>query len=308
MSQKDDVPNALRRALAGLNIEKRIVNCVKDFLTDCIDAESISTMFQELRRLYYDDEVQNVEHQNRITSEYTLNSFVYLYLEAIRVSNILTAKKQDHSVWSRGVNKIFLIEGDLFAFGFGNRKKKKNIVVIPVNTRFDTRISWEKDHTQYPLVSEQTVHGAWLRRWEDSGHSLEDLSRSIATQMETSLVKANGAYSYGTIATVEYQKAIYYLLAISEFDSENRAHSSPEIIEQSVVALLKHYDVYGQGCPMYIPLLGTGRSRAELSYFQSYKLISKTMIEHSQHVQGQIYIVATKEAMREIQGEIGGTL
>ena len=264
-------------------------------------------MFQELKQLYYADNPKGTGYRHRVTSDYTLESFVYLYLEAIRINNRLE-KSLDICIWSRGANSIHLIESDLFKFGFGNRRKQKNIIVIPVNTRFDTHISWEKEHAEYPLVSAQTIHGAWLQRWEDAGHSIEELNRSIVAQLETIPAKANGAYSCGTIVTADDSKATYYLLAIAEFDAENRAQSNPEMIEQAVIALLQYYDLYGQGCTMYLPLLGTGRSRAELSYVQSYELISKTMVEHCKHAQGQIYIVATKDAMEEIQKEIGGTL
>ena len=257
--------------------------------------------------LYYADNPKGTGYRHRVTSDYTLESFVYLYLEAIRINNRLE-KSLDICIWSRGANSIHLIESDLFKFGFGNRRKQKNIIVIPVNTRFDTHISWEKEHAEYPLVSAQTIHGAWLQRWEDAGHSIEELNRSIVAQLETIPAKANGAYSCGTIVTADDSKATYYLLAIAEFDAENRAQSNPEMIEQAVIALLQYYDLYGQGCTMYLPLLGTGRSRAELSYVQSYELISKTMVEHCKHAQGQIYIVATKDAMEEIQKEIGGTL
>ena len=306
MSRKDDVPSALRNALSVLHIDQRIASSIQDFLSDCIGEESMPLMFRDLWQLYYGDDLPEAENHNKVTSEYSLESFIYLYLEAIRVNNKIQ-ESPIFCVWSQGVNSIRLIEGNLFSYGFGNRRKQKNIVVIPVNTRFDTHISWGKEHADYPLVSAQTVHGAWLQRWEDAGHSIDELNRSIATQLETIPAKANGAYSCGTIVTADDTKATYYLLAIAEFDAESRAQSSPDMIEQAVIALLQHYDLYGQGCTMYLPLLGTGRSRAELSYVQSYELISKTMIEHCKYAQGQICIVATKDAMEEIQKEIGGT-
>lgn len=305
MSQKDDVPSALRNALSILDIEQRIARGIQDFLSDFIDPESVPLMFQELRQLYNADGLLSANDQSKLTPEYSLDSFVYLYLEALRVNNRLP-NAQGHCVWSCGANSIYLIEGDLFSFGFGNRKKQKTIVVIPVNTGFDTHISWKQEQSEYPLVSEKTLHGAWLRRWEDAGHSLKELERCIHTQLSTAHVNENGAYPYGTIVSIESDKTVYYLLAISEFDAENRAQSNPGIIQQSVASLLEYYDVHGQGYPLYIPLLGTGRSRASLQYAESYALIRKTMVEHSQHVQGKAYIVATAEAMEELRPVIGG--
>ena len=42
---------------------------------------------------------------------------------------------------------------------------------------------------------------------------------------------------------------------------------------------------------MYIPLLGTGRSRANLSYQDSFDLILDTFMKHKQLLQGKISIV-----------------
>lgn len=305
LNQKDDVPSALRNALSILGVEQRIACGIQDFLSDFIEPESVPLMYQELRQLYSTDGFPGANDQTKVMPEYSLESFIYLYQEAIRVSNRL-ANAQGHCVWSCGANSICLIEGDLFSFGFGNRRKQKTIVVIPVNTGFDTHISWKKEQSEYPLVSEKTLHGAWLKRWEDAGHSLKELEQSIHAQLSTAYVSKNGTYPYGTIVSIECDKATYYLLAISEFDAKNRAQSNPGIIQQSVVSLLEYYDVHGQGYPLYLPLLGTGRSRASLQYAESYALICKTMVEHSQNVQGEIYIVATKEAMEKIRPVIGG--
>lgn len=307
MSQQNDVPTALRNAITTIGIEKRIANSVQDFIADCIDTESVSLMYQDLRQLYIDDDRLDAKHKSKVLPAYSLDAFIYLYLEALRVNNKLP-KAQDRRVWSRGVNSICLIEGDLFAFGFGNRKNQKAIVVIPVNTGFDTHITWKKEQADYPLVSDQTLHGAWLRRWEDAGNSLEELGQDINAQLSKVPVNEHGAFPYGTIVAMDSEKAVYYLLAISEFDAENRAQSNPGMIRQSVIALLKHYDKYGQGYPLYLPLLGTGRSRAALSYVESYALISETMVEHCQYAQGKIFIVATEEAMKEIETAIGGNL
>ena len=47
---------------------------------------------------------------------------------------------------------------------------------------------------------------------------------------------------------------------------------------------------------MYIPLLGTGRSRANLSFQDSFDLIINTFMKHKQLLQGEITIVIHPKA------------
>ena len=54
----------------------------------------------------------------------------------------------------------------------------------------------------------------------------------------------------------------FILLALSEFDENNKAQSSKDEVIKSLRSLLEFYDVNGQGYQMYITLMGTGRSRA----------------------------------------------
>ena len=65
-----------------------------------------------------------------------------------------------------------------------------------------------------------------------------------------------------------------------------------------------YYDRCGQGDPMAIPLLGTGMSRAYLSYQDSFDLIRETILANKQLIQGKVFIVATPEAYEQIL--IGG--
>ena len=88
------------------------------------------------------------------------------------------------SIWKHGLNSIDVQSGDLFRFGFDNRHKKKNIVVIPVNTAFDTHVTRKLEGETYPLVSENTIHGQWLVRLKETGENLNRIDERIADSLK----------------------------------------------------------------------------------------------------------------------------
>ena len=106
-----------------------------------------------------------------------------VFIEAVKINNVAIDNK-DAIIWNNGSNSIEIVEGDIFKFAFENRSKTtKNIVVIPVNTAFDTYVSTKLETDGIPLVSENTLHGKWLIRWIRSGESVADLDSRIAESL-----------------------------------------------------------------------------------------------------------------------------
>lgn len=88
--------------------------------------------------------------------------------------------KNDESpsiIWKCGKNRVTVIEGDLFKFGFDNRGNDKNIVVIPVNTSFETYVTRKFEVEPKPIVSATSIHGA-----EQS--ELTDLDKRIQQSLD----------------------------------------------------------------------------------------------------------------------------
>lgn len=105
----------------------------------------------------------------------------------------------------------------------------------------------------------------------------------------------NKKHEIGEIAVIEQNNVIYYLLAISIFDKNNRSVSTKNDIEKAIRSLLVFYDLYGQGIPMYMPLVGTGRSRAGLDYNDSIIMIVDNINSNCDLVQGRISIAVKKD-------------
>lgn len=90
------------------------------------------------------------------------------------------------------------------------------------------------------------------------------------------------------------------MLAVSSFDKNNVARSSAENIKKALIKLLEFYDVNGQGYDLYIPLIGTGRSRAGLSLQDAYNLITTVLKDNKDKIYGNIHVVLEAETAKAI--------
>lgn len=305
LAQKDDVPSAMRNALSMLNITEKTAKGFSDFLADNIDAHRYDDLVADVRQLARS--VLNSGPESDNISMFLTRAFI----EAVKIDNVAIDNK-NAVIWNNGRNSIEIVEGDIFKFAFGNRSNTiKNIVVIPVNTAFDTQVSTKLETDGIPLVSENTLHGQWLIRWIRSGKSLANLDYRIVEslnyqgKMPFGISKSkNGkadCYEIGTTAIIDIGKAVFYLVATAAFDERNNAYSTREEIKTALTELLKIYDNFGQGYPMYIPLFGTGRSRVGLSCQESFDLIKQTLVENKNRIQGHVKIVVVSEAMKDIR-------
>ena len=305
LTQKDDVPSAMRNALSMLNITEKTAEGFSDFLADNIDAHRYDDLMADVSQLAGSVLTNGPEGDD--ISMFLTRAFI----EAVKKDNVAIDNK-NAVIWNNGSNSIEIIEGDIFKFAFENRSRTiKNIVVIPVNTAFDTHVSTKLETEGTPLVSENTLHGQWLIRWVRSGKSVTDLDSRIVESLncqgkmpsnksKTKNGKAD-CYEIGTTVIIDIGKAAFYLVATAAFDERNNAHSTREEIKTALIELLKIYDNFGQGYPMYIPLFGTGRSRAGLSYQESFELIKQTLVENKNRIQGHVKIVVVSEAMKNIK-------
>ena len=208
-------------------------------------------------------------------------------------------------IWKRGISQIDLVVGDLFQC----KSRNKAILVIPVDTAFSTVVTQNIEKDNRPCVSEKTIHGKWLLRMHKAGLDFQEINQRIHLFLQQYGAKDNaneGAkseYPIGTIAVLDKDEHVYFLLAISTFDDNNIAHSSKEELGRAIDQLLKQYNEVGQGYDMYIPLLGTGRSRIGLTTSRSVEFLKSKLLEHKDLIQGKVSIVIRPEDYQMMQLE-----
>ena len=220
---------------------------------------------------------------------------------------------KNNTIWKNGSGEISIEYNDLFKIA-GNVKHRsdKYILAIPVNDAFDIIVDENISNVEYPLVSSNTLHGLWLKYMYRVGSSKEDIEKKIELSLKniipvneyTRQEKTRGnlkSYSIGTVASVSDLNGVnYYLLSISKFDFHNTAHSSPSNIQLAVNRLIEYYNVHGQGYDLYIPVMGAGLSRSDLTKKEALQVIKSTLLANQKNIYGKIHIVIYEKDKNEI--------
>lgn len=228
--------------------------------------------------------------------------FVSFIVSLVWVLYICKVKK----IWTKGKNKVTAIYGDIYKIGFDKRNKNSKIVVIPVNDTFETIVENSSETITKPLVSEHTNHGKWTKLFcKYNKITPEELNERIQNNLlmqgyspikvYTKEEKQRGnlnSYELGTVAIIDGINGVkFYLLAISKFDCLNNAQSTKKEVRNAIESLIDYYDKNGQADPMFIPLMGTGKSRANMTHIQFFNVIKSCILTSEKSITGEINIV-----------------
>ena len=206
--------------------------------------------------------------------------------------------KRSSLIWEHGTGKIKAIYGDIIKIGFPQKNKGEKIVVVPVNNCFDTIVG-------DGVVSAKTIHGQWIKNMNKHGVSTAKLDEIIGqaiinqglrpTKVYTRKKKSKGkleCFPIGTVLPIAAVNGLtYYLLALSEFDENLNAQCSKEDFVGCIQSLISFYDRNGQGNPAYLPLMGTGLSRVNISQSESLNIIVNMFRLNRDKIHGELNVV-----------------
>lgn len=304
MNNHDDIPSALRMSLSYTQIYEWTEQNYEEFMSNYLDEAKLEDAVNEFVRIINNDE-RIIDKDALLSKAGDKNVFLAdLLIETIKTPN---NGFDSNRILMRNSSYYLMVEyGNLFKYAFRKRSKEKCICVIPVDANFHTHVTRKYEADPIPQVSEKSIHGQWLIRWEQSGESIDGLHERIIDNIRNyeGDKKYDKSYPLGTISVVENKNTIYYLVAISKFDKNNTAHSSVNEIKKVIDILSEFYDKYGQGYNLYIPLLGTGKSRSGISMQESFELLIDNYRNNISRIQGNIYIVIYKDFEGEIRTEV----
>lgn len=211
------------------------------------------------------------------------------------------------TIWERGQAKLCVKYGDILSFGqkrkFFRCSTRSKLIVIPVNSHFDTIV--EDSIVPNPLVSVKTIHGKWLKLYgaaknmstaeiQNAIYAFLD-AKDIQYQVDNNRRGSQRKYPTGTCAMINGTNNVNYVLwALSDFNQANVAHATKESVISSLVSLLNFINTQSQGNECYIPLVGTGLSRASLSHKESLHTILSTIDLYREKLVGTVNIVIYK--------------
>lgn len=303
LNRHEDVPMALRKALNIIDIHIRTEENFEDFIKDYLEPKEIPAIISETVEMIEADplitEKESLIDKKDIIREFLADTLI----ECIKLKN--DGFDPEGEILRNGAYCVKVAYKDIFKYAFRKRSKEKNIVVIPVDTEFHTHVIRKYEKRELSEVSATSIHGQFLTRWEQSGEDINILPQRIKESLKIK-ADSNGRYPLGTIATIENDTTIFYLIAISEFDENNNAHSTKEEIIYCIDQLSLFYDKHGDGYNLYIPLMGTGKSRAAVSLQESYDILVDCYKRDIARIQGNIHIVIHKDFEKYVNTEEGG--
>lgn len=296
LSSKDDAPEALRTAAERVEIPRTLAREYEDFVGEYLDEDDFGSLKKSVIALCDHEKQRKALEALRQIDDDTALLLALSMLFAARADN---RQKQELCLWKRGIASLSLVSGDIFARGFENRRQEKSIVVVCVDTLFQTHVTRSFEKAETPMVSEKTLHGQWIARMAQGGSDEHTIQKRINDSLRLGNAKnqesGESGYPIGTVVSIEEENAIYYLLAVSRFDEKGRAKATREDIAFAVERLFAFYDGHGQGYDIYLPLVGTGMSRAGLSPKESLDLIREAV--QGTDIAGRVFVVAAQDAL-----------
>lgn len=221
---------------------------------------------------------------------------------AMVISTIIVLLKKSKKIKLSDTKEITITYGNLFNHVFDNKDNKKRIIVVDVNTAFDTIL--EDSSVVNPLVSIKTIHGQWIKNMIDYGIELSDINNHIDSELnkisEEPVIKNRikgkcKIYKRGTIIPYKLNNTTLYLFALSEFDEHNKANCNRKEFIESVKVLIEYYINNGQGEPIYMSLMGTGMSNVNLTPSESLRLLISMTRLYNDKITGDINFIVKKE-------------
>lgn len=151
--------------------------------------------------------------------------------------------------------KIFF--GDLFG--------SNEIVVIPVNEYFDTTVDDK-------IISSKTIHGKFVKTvfGGNEAELKKQLKKGLAQYepIETNSERKSGnknRYPLGTVCEVKNGSKVFYLVALTRFNSNDRAEVKNSEYQRVLCDLFSFIEQNSQGRIVSVPLIGAGHSGVNLS-------------------------------------------
>ncbi len=167
--------------------------------------------------------------------------------------------------WPKTKIKLKLSEKVTAEVFFGDLFTSKEIIVIPVNEYFDTIVD-EK------IISSKTLHGIFVINY--FGGNEADLKKQISNELnDVDHIDVNSGrsagnkkkYPLGTVCQVKKDDKIFFLVALTKFNENDRAEVKNSEYQRVLCDLFSYVEQNSQGRKLNIPLIGAGHSGVNLS-------------------------------------------
>lgn len=207
----------------------------------------------------------------------------FVIFVAFAISCFYALRITRNIVWKKANSSLSIVYDDILDLKM--KKEKKRFVVIPVDTQFMTDVDIDSQNIKYPRVAPNTLHGKFIKKFYDNNTgqlkkeikdyiTMKRYKVDVNQQKKYSNLKAK-RFEIGTVVQVspkDDKESAFLLLALAEFNEHNHASCDKSKLIIALNSLFKFYDENCQGGDLYIPLMGTGFSRAGLTETESLRI------------------------------------
>lgn len=228
---------------------------------------------------------------------------VYLICIVVMIVKVLSQNKKKVVDGHNGKG-VYLLYGDLFDPNIV--KNSKRFIGFAVNRCFDTVVD---DN----LITATSVHGiAFNRLYNQNIHTPQTLNTAIqgaikgnpSYTMLSQSDKPQGnlkRYEVGAYANLPIDGNLnYLLLALTWFDNNLNAWASKQDYVLAIQKMIESFDLEAQGYPVLIPIIGTGRSRTDLTENEALDYMIAALKINQSKITSDIYIVIYENAKNRV--------
>lgn len=235
----------------------------------------------------------------------------FIIFIAFVISCFCVLRRTKNLIWRKSNSSLSIIYDDIFDLKM--EKDKKYFVVIPVDTQFMTDVDIDSQNIKYPRVAPNTLHGKFINKFY--GDNTKQLKKEIKKYIAIKEYKIDEnqqkkypnskakRFEIGTVVQISPEndrESVFLLLALAEFNEHNRASCDKSKLIIALNSLFKFYDENCQGGDLYIPLMGTGFSRAGLTETESLRITKACAELNLDCIRGNVNIVIYKENRKDI--------
>lgn len=173
------------------------------------------------------------------------------------------------------------------------------IKVIHCNEYFDTELG--------DIISENTLHGKYLKKYYTNVADLNDLDSRIAQTLQNGRVdksRKSGKQTKYKLGELFVDKNNFVLLAFSRFDADNRAFIDPGDYWNCLVNMWENLDKIYAGNKIVLTVFGVGMTRfgnherLNVQFALEMMLMSLRLVRKS--FKGGIEILLSQEAIKQV--------
>ena len=206
-------------------------------------------------------------------------------------------KDKRHKISGRGSIIIESMYGNILEI---DNRKSKPVIVIPVNSSFDTIIE-NNLNVKDRIIEGSSLHRQWLSKYGSDKDALKKLQDDVKAGIKNRglipdhmLKNKRGnknVYPIGSYIFVEREDYTFLLFALTEFDEHNKVikHDAEMFVE--LMAKLMDATDYCAGRHVYIPIMGTKIALFGMTPSQSFEYIKSAALNKKNTLRSSLSIV-----------------